>query len=190
MTYDPVLIEGPAASAVPLDDVRRHLRVDTDEDDGLIEIYLNAAIAYLDGAGGWLGRALVAQTWRDDFDFFSPALRLSLAPILSVISVTYLDTAGSSQTIAPESYAIRHSSNAPELVFASGFAYPSLSDDAPAISVTYSAGYEPVPAALRAAILLMVGDMYAWREAKIEGAISENSTVRRLLDPYRRGWTA
>lgn len=190
MTYDPVLIEGPASSAVPLDEVRRHLRVDTDDDDGLIEVYLASAISYLDGAGGWLGRALAPQTWREDFDFFSPALRLSLAPILSVLSVTYLDSAGSSQTIAPESYVIRNGSKSPEIVFVSGFVYPSLSDDAPAISVTYSAGYEPVPADLRAAILLMVGDMYEWREAKVTGAVSENSTVSRLLNPYRRGWVA
>lgn len=45
----------------------------------------------------------------------------------------------------------------------------------------------PVPAPLRAAILLLVGDLYANREAGITGTIHvENPTVDRLMFPYRR----
>ncbi|MCY1249378.1 hypothetical protein D9M72_629060 [compost metagenome] len=45
----------------------------------------------------------------------------------------------------------------------------------------------PVPAPLRAAILLLVGDLYANREARITGTIHvENPTVGRLMFPYRR----
>jgi hypothetical protein len=36
---------------------RRH------DEDALIDIYLAAAVAHLDGEDGWLGRAIVAQTW-------------------------------------------------------------------------------------------------------------------------------
>ncbi|AJQ86092.1 head-tail connector protein [Xanthomonas oryzae pv. oryzicola] len=43
----------------------------------------------------------------------------------------------------------------------------------------------PVPAALKAAILLLVGDLYANREASIQG-LSENPAVSRLLFPFRR----
>ncbi|MFG6111129.1 head-tail connector protein [Stenotrophomonas nematodicola] len=45
----------------------------------------------------------------------------------------------------------------------------------------------PVPAPLRAAILLLLGDLYANREAGITGTIHvENPTVDRLMFPYRR----
>lgn len=45
----------------------------------------------------------------------------------------------------------------------------------------------PVPAPLRAAILLLVGDLYANREAGIAGAsYVENPAVDRLMFPYRR----
>lgn len=55
--------------------------------------------------------------------------------------------------------------------------YPVLFDTVPG----------PVPAPLRAAILLLVGDLYANREAGITGTTHvENPTVDRLMFPYRR----
>lgn len=45
----------------------------------------------------------------------------------------------------------------------------------------------PVPASVKVAILLMLGDLYANREAAIVGAThAVNPTVARLLDAYRR----
>ena len=45
----------------------------------------------------------------------------------------------------------------------------------------------PIPAPLRAAVLLLVGDMYANREATITGTIvAEHPTLQLLLFPYRR----
>ena len=44
----------------------------------------------------------------------------------------------------------------------------------------------PVPASVKAAILLLLGDLYAVRESAIVGATRvENETVDRLLAPYR-----
>lgn len=56
-------------------------------------------------------------------------------------------------------------------------AYPVLFTSAPG----------PVPGPLRDAILLLVGDMYAIREAGIVGAIhTDNPTFDRLIWPHRR----
>lgn len=55
-------------------------------------------------------------------------------------------------------------------------------DDYPILFTTVPG---PAPAALRAAILLLVGDLYANREASVEG-LSENPAVDRLVFPYRR----
>lgn len=41
-------------------------------------------------------------------------------------------------------------------------------------------------AALAAAALLIVGDLYQNRESKQSNAIADNPTVARLLNPYRR----
>jgi len=46
----------------------------------------------------------------------------------------------------------------------------------------------PVPASVKAAMLLIVGDLYENREAQVIGAtVAENPTVERLLHFYREG---
>lgn len=58
------LIEPPEQDEVlTLADAKQHLRVDFEDDDGVIESYIAAAIQNIDGRDGWLGRALVEQTW-------------------------------------------------------------------------------------------------------------------------------
>lgn len=46
----------------------------------------------------------------------------------------------------------------------------------------------PVPASIKAAVLLYVGDLYEHREAQFIGTIqSENPSADALLWPYRKG---
>jgi hypothetical protein len=42
-----------------------------------------------------------------------------------------------------------------------------------------------MPAPVRCAVLLIVGDLYANREGSLMGSVSDNPTVQRLLWPYR-----
>lgn len=214
--YDPVLVDAPDVLPVSLAECKQHLRVDGDDEDTLIGIYLAAAIGHLDGADGWLGRSIVAQIWSQDFDGFMVAnangvrqlatsmfplpgiafqasFLLDLAPVTSIVSVTYLDGAGALQTVDPADYSLVNGGNAPEVRFASSFSIPVVRLDKPAVTVTFVSGYGAdavSPAPIKAAILLMVGDIYQNREAKVATLLTENSTVRRLLDPYRRSWMA
>lgn len=196
--YAPVLTNAPAVLPVSLQEVKQHLRlVAGDEvyttEDGILGIYLDAAVSHLDGETGWLGRAIVAQTWSQQFDALTRSMLLGLAPVTAISSVKYRDVAGVEQTIAAESYALINGVSAPELQFLDDYAFPGLFDEEPAVTVTFVAGYgddEDVPAAIKAAILLMVGDMYQQREGKVSSSLMDNSTIRRLLDPYRRGWAA
>jgi uncharacterized phage protein (predicted DNA packaging) len=43
----------------------------------------------------------------------------------------------------------------------------------------------PMPAPVRAAILLQVGDLYEFRERQLDRAMYRNNTYERLLNPYR-----
>ena len=60
----PVLITPPAGDLVSLPELKAHLRVDHAEEDGLIQTLGLAAMGYLDGWAGVLGRAIQPQTWR------------------------------------------------------------------------------------------------------------------------------
>lgn len=44
---------------------------------------------------------------------------------------------------------------------------------------------DTAPAPVKAAALLLVGDLYANREALVERPLSKNPTFERLLNPYR-----
>lgn len=44
---------------------------------------------------------------------------------------------------------------------------------------------EPMPAPVRAAVLLLVGDLFENRERQADRALYENATFHLLLNPYR-----
>lgn len=91
---NPTLITGPASEAVTLAELKAHLRILHADEDVLIQSLGAAATGYLDGWKGILGRAIMPQTWRDEFPGWG-CLRLSL-PDVSDVVVSYVDAAGDS----------------------------------------------------------------------------------------------
>jgi len=199
--YDPVLVTAPTVAPVSLDEVKAHLRVielDVDgtalpnEDDGLIQSYIDAAVSHLDGWSGVLGRCLVSQTWRQDYDCFAQCLRLTLAPVVSVSAVTYRDAAGDETTLDAGDYALEITGGGTPIVWIkTGFTRPSSLYDRRAVSVEFVAGYgdaAAVPQALKHAILLLVGHWYENRDAVTVGTVGHQlpMAVNALIAPYRR----
>lgn len=185
----PVLIEGPASAPVSLEDAKAHCRVDHSDDDGLIAALIDAATAHLDGYTGILGRALVTQTWRQDFSRFGSCLRLPIAPVSQVSAVTYQDVDGVSRTADPAIYDLLADARGPYLALRSGASWPPTYRRPDAVSVTYIAGAEPdaVPTPIKQAILLTIGHWYENREAVSAGDAREVPlAVTALTAPYRR----
>jgi uncharacterized phiE125 gp8 family phage protein len=83
------LITPPASPVVSVSDLKSHLRVDYSDHDQDIEALERAAVGYLDGWRGVLGRALLQQVWRQEFCGWG-TLELAL-PDVSAATVTYLD---------------------------------------------------------------------------------------------------
>jgi uncharacterized phiE125 gp8 family phage protein len=193
------VIEAPEPF-VELATVKAHLRVDHDDDDTLIEAYIAAACAHIDGPGGWLERAIGVQTLEVRSDTFSApgcnTLDLPFPPVIDVVSVNYLDAEGAEQTLDAADYAV---TGGYTLRPAYDGAWPTVLGYADAVRIQYRAGYvvDPVadplvaaiPAQITAAVLLMVGDLYQNRETTIpkDGAtaIPMSTTVERLLAPFR-----
>lgn len=188
----PVRITAPAAFPVTLADAKAHLRVDHSDSDAMITAYLEAATVHLDGYGGVLGRALINQEWRQDFDGFCRILRLPL-PNVSAAAVTYDDADGVEQTVSSGSFRILSDHLSSYVAASLDTVWPSARLDAGSVRVTFTAGYgaapADVPASLRSAILLMVGDLYENRATVSErgsGRIDMSTTVNALIAPYRR----
>lgn len=214
----PVLVTPPALMPVTLDEAKLHLKVAFPNEDGtfpvtpddpLIEGLIAGAVSHLDGWTGVLGRALVEQTWRQDFDSFGCTMRLVLGPVIEIVSITYRDADGQVSTVASSNYALVTDGAGPRVFWDAGYSAPGNLYEQGAVSVTYKAGYpvtasaeadpdaEPpvvaaeaattVPAALKVAILLMVGHWYENRETVAEGGFSELPfAANALIAPFRR----
>lgn len=79
----PVRVTPPAAPVVPLDDLKAHLRVDHADDDALIAAYEAAAVSYLDGWRGIMGRCILSQQWAVTYGE-AGTYRLPLPDVLEV----------------------------------------------------------------------------------------------------------
>lgn len=188
------LVTGPAVEPVHLDEVKQHCRVTPSDvtDDALLQGYIAAARRAVERH---TNRALVSQTWDVKFDAW-PAddrLRLPLAPLSSVTSISYVDEAGDSQTWAASNYRVvapagpQARPGLVELGYEKTF--PSVRAIADAITVRIVAGYgaswNDVPEDLRLAILILVAEFYANPGRTITGTIvNEFPTLREILHGY------
>lgn len=178
---DPVLVEGPSAFPVSLSEAKMHLRVTHNDEDDLISTLIEAATNYLDGADGILGRAILTQTWRQEWDDFGSCLTLRMGPVMGLVAVSYTDGTGVVQTIT--NARLIASGGISRVLPAVGEAWPSGSS----VTVEYTAGYDFAPAPLKAAILLHVGSLYENRETVSEKAPAVvPMAYEMLIHPYRR----
>lgn len=169
-------IEPPAFEPLDTDAVKRHLRIDHDADDALLETLIQTA---REQAESYTGRALIQQTWQLTDDAPANPLLLPRWPVLSVLSVT-------DSGIATEAYTVAAGDDA-EIRADSGWGGP--------VAVSYTAGYgeDPasVPAPLRQWMLLQIGQWYEHREAvALAGGATPQALpfVDNLLTPYRIHW--
>ena len=188
----PVRTVAPAATPVSLAEAKEHLRVDHTAEDTLIQIYLDAAVSALDGWSGQLGRALVTQTWRQDFDAFPPSDMLRLPfPDAQSVSVAYTDENGSDQTLATSEYHLVQDYTSSAIELAENSTWPNTDDVPDAVRVTTVVGYgdaADVPADLKAAILIHIGHMYENRESVSMGVSPATTPLAYnfLISKYRR----
>ncbi len=187
MALAPVRTVAAAATPVSLVEAKAHLRVDHTDEDTLITGLIASATDHLDGWTGILGRAIIAQTWRQDFDCFPAKLRLPLHPVASVSGITYYDGDNAQQTLSTDVYELLKDGAGAYVARKADQTWPGTKNRAAAVSVTFVAGEAAAPAAIKAAILLMVGHWYENREAVSEGSFSAvPMAVDALIAPYRR----
>lgn len=194
----PVVVITPPSAAVTLEEAKLHLRLTRDVEDGLISTFIGAATRVIDGPEGWLGRALAPQVLELRTAASPAAVKLPFPPLIAVQSIKYLDGNDVEQAADPEEFFFG-GQNANVLVAKTGsYPWSGASTRGDALRIRYTAGYaqsptadpliSAVPEPIKAAILLMVGDLYANRETVAAGqmtAIPMSTTVEALLLPYR-----
>ena len=179
-----VVVVTPPAPTIDLALVKADRRVDHDDDDALIQAYIDAAVSAIDGPKGWLDRATWTQTLEIRQDRFCDSIKLPYGPVQSVTSIIYVDDDGAEQTLATSVYQV----SGDEVVLAHDQSWPSLRGDKDGVRVRYVAGADEAPAAIMQALRLLVGQWYESREAVNVGNIVNAMpfAVDALLAPYRR----
>lgn len=170
------LIAAPTAELLPLADAKAHLRADFDDDDALIQGYIDAAISMLDGRDGVLQRALAPQTWALELAGFPACgtIELPLPPLQEVQAVEYLAGDGDWETLDEEAYEVVTGEQG--LLSVRG-AWPATGRALVTVRVTFRAGYalatgdegEAPPAQLLQLLKLLVGNWYENREPIVVG---------------------
>lgn len=192
---DPVRVTPPAEMPVSAEEAKAHLRVTHSGDDETIAAYLAAAVARLDGHAGLLGRCMVSQTWRQDYGCWPKhgLFRLPFPNVTSIGSLTYFDASNVEQTVASDLYQLHQDGMSSFVWLRSAFTYPSLYDDRiDPVRITFTAGYgaaADVPADLKHAIKLLLGDFYEHREDTVVGSVDVRPLPRgvdHLIAPHRR----
>lgn len=179
-----VVVVTPSAPSIDLDLVKAHLRVDHDDDDTLIQAYIDAACSHIDGPHGWLDRAVWPQTLELRQNVFCGPIRLPYGPATAVTSIKYVDPDGAEQTLSSADYVLTND-GAVDLAYDAS--WPNLRGDAEGVRIRYVAGFVTLPSAIQSAVLLMVGDFYANRETvgEVTGQIQMSAGVQALLGPFR-----
>lgn len=181
------LVTPPGTEIVTLTEAKAHLRVTHTDEDALIASVISAAQGWVED---FTERALITQTWDYFLDAFPCEIVLPLPPLQSVTSVKYVDPDGVEQTLASSEYTVDTAAVNGIVRLGYGKSWPSTRVQANAVTVRFVAGYgvaSAVPAAIKSACLLIIGELYARREHALVGAPIAVVPVSAeyLLWPYR-----
>src|SRR5262245_38074134 len=156
------LITPPTTWPITLAEAKQHLRVDHDDEDEEIQWAIEGATEYIDGKEGYLGRALMVQTWELTLDAFPiREIKIPLPPLIDVVNVFYDDAGGIATILDPAGYSVDNVSE-PGWIVPVG-SWPTPFDGINSVRIRYRAGYVDnsvspavgrLPSDIRSALLL------------------------------------
>jgi uncharacterized phiE125 gp8 family phage protein len=170
------------AEPVSLAEIKKHLDVVRDDQDALIQ---GMGIAAREWVENYTGLVLVQRQVTEVAASFNALRSISAwpLPLAPETTIRYIDTAGAEQVLT--GFAIRAWNRPATISPDAGGRWPMGGP----VAVTFLAGYskpEDVPGSLKAAVLLLVGNLYANRETTVTGAsLADTGTIESLCRPYR-----
>lgn len=178
------LVTPPVVEPLSPFEAKLRLGMGDEIDDRVIGSLITAARQTIDGANGWLGRAINTQTWDllldrfpDEYSSreqgFNPwhdhhgrpgpnAIPIPLPPFQSIVSVKYFDPDFAIQTLDPSTYAVYQGEPA-HLAPDGAATWPATARMGNAVAIRFVAGYgdhaSDVPETIRTAIALQVSHL-------------------------------
>lgn len=169
------LIIAPATEPITVTEVETHLRLATGSENTYLATLITAA---REDCESFQNRSYITQTWEltlDQWPCFP--VKLPMAPLISVTSIKYYDTADVETTWAASNYFVDADSEPGRIGLGYNVVLPTTTlRPTNGIKIRYVAGYGAatvVPQATKQAILLLIGHYYENREATSDRKMEE-----------------
>jgi len=150
--------------------------------DPLLNILIQAARQHAETK---LRRYIVTQTLDLHLDRF-PCWTIKLPPLQSVTSITYVDSNGTTQTLAADQYLVDTTTEPARITPAFGLVWPVTQYRNNAVTVRFVAGYATVPACVKNWMLIRIKTLWDGRDQLVKQLgmpVFEPMLIDSLLDP-------
>lgn len=184
---EPEVTAAPAFAPVALATAKAAQGIDTDDQDALLQGYLDAGVAHVESLTGLrlASQTVKLRAWGFDCNTFV----LPIAPVVAVTAIDYLDTTGAPQALDAAVYTTALYGLSPLITLAPGQRWPSTRCAPGAVTLTLTVGWAEgaLPAELRQAVILTFGDFNTFREQAMAGLVSNVAgvAVESLLTNWR-----
>ena len=172
MNYGVKLVTAATEEPVTTAEAKTHLAVDDSYYDSFIGDLITAARSQIEDLTNLQMVTATYDLYLDRFPAGREALNIPKGHLQSVTSITYVDTAGASQTLAGSDYSVITSRSVGFVEPVYEKTWPIARKQSDAVTVRFVAGYgaaADVPQGLKQAILLLVGSMFENREGTQAG---------------------
>lgn len=138
--YTLVRTLAPSVEPVTVEQVKMHAHIDHDVEDDLIAGWIKSGREL---AEGFQRRSYYYQAWEMIFDYFPPLpINIPRAPLISIDSIKYYDTAGDETICDLDEFIIDSSSQPGRLSHAYNYFWPSVTlQPMSAVKIAFTSGY-------------------------------------------------
>ena len=195
------LLEKNEKNIISLDELKHYLRIDYEDEDNLLEIFIHSAT---EEAENIIGKTILPQTWKQDvellldncdrdflFEFpIMPNAKVQIPlvhkPIINITKVW----AGKNE-LNKEDYNVKTSTGTPVLCINSRALIGMAQNKKILLGITYETGMYPntlsVPNKIKLSILMLAANKFYHREVVYPTPFSErdDSGIKKLLAEYR-----
>jgi len=152
----PILLSTSGAEPLSVSDARDWLRLEADQEaDSVLSSLITAARLWFEAA---TDRQLTVATYELRLPAFSYVIELPYPPLVSVLSVQYLDVNGVLQTQPSSTYVVVTGRVPAQIVLSAYSFYPATYVHPEAVRITYTAG--AVNELLKTGIKLLLAHLY------------------------------
>jgi uncharacterized phiE125 gp8 family phage protein len=184
------IVTNPIEEPITLNEAKEFLKVENEDDDGLILAQIKAATEYCQD---YQGRKYLTQTWKMFLDEWPDEdyIELPFPPLRSITSIKYTDTSTVPvvTTMSTSDYDYDTVSEPGRIVLGYGETWPTVTlHPTNPIEIQFVCGYgtpDDVPEYTKNAIKLVLDELYELREVVVQGTFNRLDLTDRLLQMNR-----